>query len=277
MAHLLTMRKGWQSEHLAKFNLSQIAFITNPSLIADDIGSDFICTLFQIQETNSRDYLIPKNSFTIQIKSNKRRFDLTNKIGYLSQLEIPFFIGIVNKNNLTLTIYSGEYFPQFISLNTPNKLTVNYKEDRTSDYFKNEGKRKFNLYFPQILSISTNLSKAEIQSVNNKLISICTQIQENISSRRNCEYIFKHIDSKLISIIAGKDSANSFGNNFLMRLAEYFNNLKWIFENRKHLFDYDEFYVFEDFFNKLEKFNYKIPTYVKQIYLELKDKVESKR
>ena len=114
MSHLFTMRKGWQSEHLAKFILSQIAFIANPSLIADDIGSDFICTLFQIIEKKSKDYLIPKNSFAIQIKSNLRKIDLSKKIGYLAELEVPYFVGIINKSKLTLTIYSGEYFPQFI-------------------------------------------------------------------------------------------------------------------------------------------------------------------
>lgn len=277
MSHLFTMRKGWQSEHLAKFILSQIAFIANPSLIADDIGSDFICTLFQIIEKKSKDYLIPKNSFAIQIKSNLRKIDLSKKIGYLAELEVPYFVGIINKSKLTLTIYSGEYFPQFISLNTPHRLYALFKESRSVDYFENLGKRTFDLYFPKVLSISPNLSKEEIISINNKLTSICTQIQENISSRRNKEYIFKHIDSKLITIISGRGSASTFRNNFYMRLAEYFKNLNWILEFRKKAFNRKEFYIMEELLIKLKKIDQEIPPYVERIYLELKNKINTNK
>lgn len=273
MSHLLTMRKGWQSEHLAKFLLSQMAFIANPSLVADDIGSDFICTLFQIQEKKTKDYLIPKNSFAIQIKSNSRKVNLTKKIAYLSELEVPYFIGTIDKSNLTLTIYSGEYFTQFISLITPNKLHALFKENRSLDYFEDLGRRAYNLFFPKVFSISPNLSKEEIKSKNEIFSSICTQIQENISSRRNKEYIFKHIDSKLISIITGRDSANIFRYNFFLRLAEYFKNLDWIFENRSSEFNQMEFDILEDLFLQIKKINKDIPAYVEGTYKILKSKL----
>jgi hypothetical protein len=273
MAHLLTMRKGWQSEHLAKFLLSQIAFLANPSLIADDIGSDFICTLFQIQKRNSRDYLIPKNSFAIQIKSNLRTVELTRKISYLAELEMPYFLGIINKSSLSLTIYSGEYFSQFISLITPNRLFATFKEERSLDYFEDLGKKNYNLFFPKILDIRPNLNNEQVQSITESLTSHCIQIQENISSRRNKEYIFKHFNSKLISIISGRDSSNTFRNNFFMRLAEYFKNLDWIFENRKAVFNKTEFEILEELLIKLRKINQEIPTYVEGTYRTLKNKI----
>jgi hypothetical protein len=267
------MRKGWQSEHLAKFILSQIAFIANPSLIADDIGSDFICTLFQIQEKKSTDYLIPKNSFAIQIKSNLRRVDLTNKIGYLAELEIPYFIGIINKSNLTLTLYSGEYFTLFISTYTPSKLYAAFMEERSLEYYQNLGSRCYNLNFPKIISIKPNLNKLEIIAINEMMTSVCAQIQENISSRRNKEYIFKHINSGYISIVSGRDSASTFRNNFYMRLAEYFKNLDWILENRPRTFDRTEFKIMEELLKKIKETHQEIPPYVEQLYKVLKNKL----
>ena len=68
MAHLASFREGWKNENLARFILSKIAFITHPATISDDIGSDFFCTLFQTRAENGHDYLVPKNTFAIQIK-----------------------------------------------------------------------------------------------------------------------------------------------------------------------------------------------------------------
>jgi len=119
MSHLFTMRKGWESEHLAHYLLSQISFISNPSIIGDDIGSDFICTLFEINKKKNKDFLIPKNSFAIQIKSNSRRINLTDKIGYLANLEIPFTSALIfmiqftndsHVNTFMKLFQSGNYF-----------------------------------------------------------------------------------------------------------------------------------------------------------------------
>ena len=65
MAYLKSFREGWRTEHLARFILSKFAFVAQPISISDDIGSDFICTLFE----NREKYLFPTNSFAIQIKS----------------------------------------------------------------------------------------------------------------------------------------------------------------------------------------------------------------
>lgn len=110
MSHLLKFRKGWQSEHIAKFILSKFSFIAEPSTVADDLGTDFFCTLFNIQ---GGEYLVPQNSFAIQIKSDNKNIDITKKVPYIQGLEIPFFVGVVSKKDLTLQIYSGESIPHF--------------------------------------------------------------------------------------------------------------------------------------------------------------------
>ena len=115
MAHLASFRHGWQSENLARFLLSKFAFISHPASISDDIGSDFFCTLFKTVREESRDYLVPKNSFAIQIKSDSSTFAVSNKIDYLDNLEVPFFVGVVDKADFSLSIYSGEAVPFFFS------------------------------------------------------------------------------------------------------------------------------------------------------------------
>ena len=76
MLHLASFRKGWENENLAKFILSKFSFVANPSTVADDIGSDFLCTLFRIERENNKDYLLPLNAFAIQIKSNTDDIDV---------------------------------------------------------------------------------------------------------------------------------------------------------------------------------------------------------
>ena len=80
MAHLGSFRKGWQSENVARFLLSKFSFLAHPSAVSDDIGSDFFCTIFQVHKEGSHDYLIPDHSFAIQIKSNSRPIDVSNKL-----------------------------------------------------------------------------------------------------------------------------------------------------------------------------------------------------
>jgi len=129
MPHLYKFRKGWQSEHLAKYILSKFSFIAEPSTISDDLGSDFFCTLFKVE---NKDFLLPQNSFAVQIKSGgeiksqKSKFEINNKRDYIRRLEIPFFIGVINKEKLKLIIYSGEYISNYFSLVPDTPLSKDY-------------------------------------------------------------------------------------------------------------------------------------------------------
>jgi len=125
MAHLLKIRKGWENENLARFILSKFSFVAQPSTIADDLGADFFCTFF-IKDLKERKneknkvikdvFIYPKHSFAIQIKSSSRQFDLTDKLGFFDNLELPFFIGVVSQQKLSITIYSGDVIPELLSL-----------------------------------------------------------------------------------------------------------------------------------------------------------------
>lgn len=130
MAHLLSFRKGWESENIARYILSRFSFIANPSTISDDIGSDYFCTLFKIKSNGRNKFLIPQNFFAIQIKSDKRKIPYSKKIEYLSNLEIPYFIGVVNRQNLSLTIYSGEYIPFAFTKKKPQNKLMQKRSNR---------------------------------------------------------------------------------------------------------------------------------------------------
>ena len=80
MPHLGSFRKGWQSENLARFILYKFSFVAHPSTVADDVGSDFFCTLFEVHREGRHDYLLPKNSFAIQVKSSVGKIDVTDKL-----------------------------------------------------------------------------------------------------------------------------------------------------------------------------------------------------
>jgi hypothetical protein len=115
VGHLLSFRRGWENENLARFILSKFSFVAHPSSVADDIGSDFYCTIFETEESNGHSYIKPRNSFAIQIKSNHKPINVLPGMDYLANLEIPFLVGVVDQKEMKLTIYSGMYIPIFIA------------------------------------------------------------------------------------------------------------------------------------------------------------------
>src|SRR5882762_2522416 len=98
MAHLLTPRKGWENEKLASYLLSRFSFVAQPTSVADDLGSDFFCTIFEIHDSSGTDVLVPRSSFAIQVKSSISEVSMDNKIDYLDRLQMPFFIGVVTQS-----------------------------------------------------------------------------------------------------------------------------------------------------------------------------------
>ena len=50
----------------------------------------------------------PRTSFAIQVKSSGGKIEAHNKIQYFKNLEIPFFIGVINQSAAELRIYSAE-------------------------------------------------------------------------------------------------------------------------------------------------------------------------
>lgn len=271
MSHLVKIRKGWENENLASYLLSKFSFVAQPSTIGDDIGADFYCTLFKIAEKGKDKFLLPKNSFAIQIKSNNRKINITNKIEYLSNLELPFFVGVINQSELKLSIFSGEYFSQFISLKTPNNLVAELCErDKIQDYYKELGNKKFIIKFPKVAEIKADISQEDLKVKVEEIFQIISISLKNIASRKNCEYIFYQYGKNEIQINAGKDSAKTFRENFIKRLAENFYNLMWIYQNKKAEFNIEEFRIYESLFLKMRRRKLLSPDYVSSIYESLK-------
>lgn len=148
MAHLLTPRKGWENEKLASYLLSRFSFVAQPTSVADDLGSDFFCTIFEIQDHSGTDVLAPRSSFAIQVKSSTSEVSMDNKIDYLDRLQMPFFIGVVTQTPGMMRIYSAELLVfLFAHKGRPRRLSIlpipasdlnlnNYIDCIESDYFR---------------------------------------------------------------------------------------------------------------------------------------------
>lgn len=282
MSHLLKFRQGWQSEHIAKFILSKFSFIAEPSTVADDLGTDFFCTLFNIQ---AGEYLVPQNSFAIQIKSDNKNIDITKKVPYIQGLEIPFFVGVVSKKDLTLQIYSGESIPHFFSTYTGLVTTHNHTavikllEDK--DY-TNRGhnfisydpaKQECYLEFPKIVELKADYDYKEDSQKLHELFYVCRLIQHNLSSKLTHSYFYYLHGHKGVNIYAGKDSAKTYRDNYIRRLAEVFFNLEWLYDNNKAEFDYDEFKIHKSTYLMLVK-KYGDIDILKNVFSRLEDKIE---
>ncbi|MBE0662256.1 MAG: hypothetical protein IH597_07290 [Bacteroidales bacterium] len=127
---------GWQNEHLARYLLSKVAFITSPTMPGDDVGVDLVCTLYDLERSDkSAPVLVPKNAIAVQVKSTRKVWDFTKKVPYLQRLEIPFFVAVVMQNDLSLDLYSAKYLSHLFSFRgSPKKLKFHPVDDLTSHY-----------------------------------------------------------------------------------------------------------------------------------------------
>jgi hypothetical protein len=208
-------------------------------------------------------------------------FDVTNKLEYLWNLEIPFLVGVVDQKALRLTIYSGENLPIFFShKGCPGSLNLELCE-RTEkldldDYIIQTGNDQYTVSFPKLVDIKADVGAKELESKVEVLYEMCSLTYDNIASRRNGEYIFKIYGSEPPQVVtfAGETSAQSFRENFLKRLAEVFHNLQWIYENNTDSFDEHELYIYELLYRNLMDLNVGVPAYVSKRFYDLKRSVE---
>lgn len=237
MPPLGSFRLGWQSENVARCILYNICFLAQPVQSADDIGIDFFCTLFQTEPTENNTQLIPKNSFAIQIKSKdaSNRVSLTKYLPYLAALELPFFIGIVDRGTLMLEIFSGEYLaPFFCFKGVPQQLDAECVATSAPaglfDWFTETSTNQFSLRFPKVTEISQAMTGDEIQSRTTPIHQKCSLILDNISAMTRHEFILKGDSPYSQWIFAGPGSVRFFQQNFLDRLTEVFYHLQWLFQ-----------------------------------------------
>ena len=222
-----------------------------------------------------------RNSFAIQIKRSDEPFDVSNKIEYLWDLEIPFLLGAVDQDALRLTIFSGEHLPIFFShKGRPEKLKIEPCE-RTEldlgDYFTQTGEKEYLLRFPKVTDVEAHIDDDELRRKSHLLSELCSLIYDSIASKRNKEYIFKVYgsDPPSVVIFAGSGSVQVFRENFLKRLAEVFYNLKRIREQSPEAFCVKEFRVYEGLFHQLEElYGGRLPPYVANPFFSLKALVD---
>jgi hypothetical protein len=251
MGHLYRPRTGWEGERLAEYLLSRFSFVAQPTTIADDVGSDFYCTIFDILETDPPT-IEPRTSFAIQVKTKGGKIEAHNKVRYLQHLEIPFFIGVVDQTEAELKIYSAEHFPMMTATyGFRDKLWLLPVEENTPPYWDGETDQDgviLNCYY--FCSFNVSESREEIRSKVDRLLKLCTRATANIGSRRVEEHIY-HWHNDAVSIVAGSGSATHFRNNLYKRLAEAFFNFKWILEAEPEKFNLAEFEIYERFFISL--------------------------
>jgi hypothetical protein len=257
MSQLAVPRRGWENEHFATFLLSRIAFMAHPLTIADDVGSDFFCTLFEARDQDGMEKLFPTSSFAIQIKSNADKIPATNKVEYLSTLELPFFVGAVDRSNLRLSIYSGEYIPiMFSRYKAPTALTlVPIPTLGSSDYCEQMADGQTTLRLPFICEISATDTLDALREKGRMLKELCSLMHSNISARASQEYIFRlnfGTGTKWL-VLAGSGSVTTFRHNFGLRLAEVFYNLEWILQHQPEKFSVREFAAYDALFNQLSE------------------------
>jgi len=274
---LARTRPGWENEHLATYLLSQIAFVANPITVADDIGFDLLCTLFEPRSVEgSKTLLFPLRSFAIQIKSRNARFRADPMIEYLKRLELPFFLGVIDRSDLSLSIYSGEFLPIMLThLGPPSQLGLRPVQQRTLSvgdaYELRRGTHELKL--PYVLQLTAG-DDASTRNENRKALSdLCSRMHANISTRVSKEYIYQLDDRGSYQIQAGPGSVTTFRRNLYLRLAEVFYNLEWLLENRPMEFDQSEYELYDDLYESLSTMHGDLPDVLHTIRGRLRNRL----
>jgi hypothetical protein len=243
MPHLGVFRGGWTNERLAELILSGLAFVGKPSLVADDIGADFYCTLINRRSAGTGEHLIPTTSFVVQVKSSARDVSLTKHIPYLARLEAPFFIGVADTTRLTLTLYSGRYLPFLLAQKgtTPKSLTVRLAawhrvSRRTINQAAASPRGRIRLPMPKLITLKASSSAALREQQANTIHDECVSVGLATYNRLTGQYVLPFPGTKLRAILAGPGTVKNFRLNFENRLTEYMKNVEWLMDERPDQF-----------------------------------------
>ena len=162
------------------------------------------------------------NSFAIQVKSGREKVQATNKIEYLLNLELPFFIGAVDRDEHRLTMFSGEHLPiAFSHLGRPTELTLPPCE--TADVavlgpYDGIPDGPCALRMPFVMNLDSADDSAMFAAKAKELAVLSSQMHANIAARTSKEYIFNLGPARVV-IMAGPGSAETVRENFYLWLA----------------------------------------------------------
>ena len=192
----------------------------------------------------------PRTSFAIQVKSNGDRVEAHNKVQYLFNLEIPFFLGVVDLAASELKIYSAERFPMMTAvLGIPEKLWLQpVDEGDPKRPWDGTAKSGVTLNCYHVCTFTAAEGRNEIRPKVERLLKLCRRAVSNIGTRRAEEHIYQLDDEgKSFQIVAGCGSVNHFRDNMYKRLAEAFYNFWYMLTRDPKLFNLAEFRTYEHF------------------------------
>lgn len=278
MAHLRKTRIGWENEHLARYLLSRISFLSSPIFVADDVGVDLLCTLFMPREVNKTLQLFPRQAFAIQLKSKLEEVEVNVANSALPTLEIPFFLGVTDRENSSLAIYSGEMLPDFLSsvqchdrfILAPQEHAIDHRPDWR--WPQNQA-GTYKLPMPPIFRITVGENNSDVDDKGEILRRCCEDVLKNIATKTSHEYVFRY--GTFARILAGPGSVMHFRMNFMLRLAEAFYNLSYIFKNHPSDFRREEFAALEKTFQRCSELGFPGKEVVKTVYEDLSRALQS--
>jgi hypothetical protein len=240
MPHLGTFREGWNNERIAEFILSRFCFVARPAGVADDIGADLYCSLFERRRLNGHMQLLPRAPFVIQIKSSVAIVSLTRHLAYLSRLESPFFVGVVRRSDLSLRIYSGRYLPFLLSYRGDQPTSLSARLARSARPTRPVIKASIEgtgvrprLVMPLLVTIRATASDIDLQRASEVLASECLTVGLSTYLRLTGQFVLSFPSTQVRMVLAGPGSANVFRANFEDRLTEYVCNLIWLKDNSR--------------------------------------------
>lgn len=223
--------KGWENEHLATFLLSRIAFVAAPITVGDDVGTDIFCTLFEPASHKGKPVLLPRRSIAVQIKSQKQPTDIAPRLDYLARLEVPYYLGIVDQQQLTLELFSARFLPALLSLQRRHsRLLLKPVDVFQRDYRPCDASGVYSLLCHKVAMLSVHDDAATALKAAAAIREDSTAALQAIASRLNHEYVFE-IAGGEVEFYAGPDSARTFRHSFYKRLAEAYYNLSWLIDN----------------------------------------------
>ena len=198
--------------------------------VADDVSTDLYCTLFDILEREGREYAFPRHSVAVQVKSDRGRVEVTGKIEYLAKLEVPYYVGVVDGNALTLTLYSGRYLPHmFAYRGSPVRLRLVPQDRPVEEYYRSgDDERGYDVACPIVTTLCAQDTKEQLADKRGALQADALAALSAIVSGLNKEFIFDIPGG--VEIFAGRTSVQVFRSNFWKRLAEAFYNLAWLLD-----------------------------------------------
>jgi len=265
---------GWENEHLATYLLSRMAFVASPIKIGDDVGTDLFCTMFERVETEKARLLVPRNSIAVQVKSSGSSVSLSpSQLEYLARLEIPYYIGIIDQTALSLTMYSARYLPLLLTLkgHHPNGLRLDLVQSLDGRYREGDEASGFVLRCPQVAVLSAQDDPEVIQEKSATIQTDAVAGLKAIATRLNTEYIYETPDG--VEIFAGRDSATTFRENFMRRLAEALYNFLWLLEDGQSV-SRDEIDIYLHMHDKLLDQG-DVPAYLDSAHSKLVEKLDA--